>query len=76
MYLDYNGLKKRIELFKDNRKRGEYTKLPGYYMFTKTRFLVLLNVFPEQIRDKDGKLRDTELELDFSIKKKSNIEIA
>lgn len=34
MYLDYKGLKKSIEDFKDKRKEGEYMKLLGYYLFT------------------------------------------
>lgn len=45
MYLDYNGLKKRIEDFKAKQKNGIYVKLPGYYLFTEVKTLVLLDSF-------------------------------
>lgn len=44
MYLDYHGLKKKIEDFKEKCKKGEYTKLPGYYLFTNSRALVNLDM--------------------------------
>lgn len=44
MYLDYNGLKKRIEDYKEKRKAGMFIKLPAYYMFTTHRLLAQLNI--------------------------------
>jgi len=45
MYLDYQKLKVMIEDFKENQKKGFYCKLPGYYVFTKHKAIIALNVF-------------------------------
>ena len=34
-YLNYESLKKKIELFKEKQKAGDYMKLPGLYLFLK-----------------------------------------
>lgn len=39
-YLDYEGFKLMIEGFKEEVKKGNMIKLPGFYVFTKSRQLI------------------------------------
>jgi len=45
MYLDYQKLNKWIQGFKDKQKKGIYCKLPGYYVFTRHKAIISLDVF-------------------------------
>lgn len=39
-YLDYEGFKSMIEGFKEEVKKGDMIKLPGFYTFTRNRELI------------------------------------
>ena len=45
MYLNYEFLKNMIETHKALCKKGDMTKLPGFYSFTQKRAIVSLDVF-------------------------------
>ena len=58
MYFDYEILKHMIESFKDNCKGGVYTKLVGFYVFTKSKEVFPLEIFRSKIVKKDNVCRE------------------
>jgi hypothetical protein len=70
MYLNYAGLKKCIETFKESRKKGELVKLPGFYMLTKERLLVQLDAFNDVPFPTRRATESAEPEMDIEIQQR------